>query len=392
MRLLVISSVVHFRHAGRLYAYGAYARELEIWADLFDELEIAGPCRDEVPPGDCLAFEHRNITITPQKEAGGNTWRSKLGLLFALPALVRGLCSAMRRADAVHVRCPGNLGLLGAVLAPLFNERVTAKYAGQWVDFPGEDWSVRLQRAILRSRWWRGPVTVYGAWPDQPPHVVPFFTSMLSEDQIARAQACVAGLERSRPEGLPLQVLYVGRLSEAKNIDVLLDAVAAVRREGIELRAVIVGDGPERGRLEAKCAELAITGAVEFTGGVTQERVLDYFEQSDILSLVSESEGWPKAIAEAMAFGLVCIGSNRGLVPQMLGEGRGLVAPPRDVETLARLLVEIARRPEEYREMRRRAAAWAQQYSLEGLREAVRSLHSERWGVKLETATAAVTK
>jgi hypothetical protein len=388
MRLLVISSVVHFRHGGRLYAYGAYAREIEIWADLFDELEIAGACREGVPPGDSLPLNRPNITITPQKEAGGNTWLAKLGLLFALPGIIYSLCRAMRRADAVHVRCPGNLGLLGAVLAPLFTGKITAKYAGQWVDFPGEELTVRLQRAILRSRWWRGPVTVYGAWPGQPAHVVPFFTSMLSEDQIARARARVSMPERSRP----MQVLYVGRLSTAKNVDVLLHAVAAARKEGIALRAVIVGEGPERGRLETTCAELGITGHVEFTGGVSQERVFDYFEQSDILALVSESEGWPKAIAEAMAFGLICIGSNRGLVPQMLGEGRGLVAPPRDVEALAGALLEIARRPEEYQEMRRRAAAWAQQYSLEGLREAVRSLHSERWGVKLEIATAAVTK
>ena len=123
-----------------------------------------------------------------------------------------------------------------------------------------------------------------------------------------------------------------------------------------------------------------------------QEQVLDYFEKSDVLVLVSESEGWPKAIAEAMAFGLVCIGSDRGLVPQMLGEGRGLVTPPGDVTALTKALLDIARNPQDFVDMRRRAAKWAQRYSLEGLREAVRLLHNERWGVTLAPATQTVTE
>jgi glycosyltransferase involved in cell wall biosynthesis len=171
-------------------------------------------------------------------------------------------------------------------------------------------------------------------------------------------------------------------------VDILLEALALVRGRGKFLSATIVGDGPERAHLERQRDALGLAGQVEFTGGVAPQRVLDYLEQSDILTLVSETEGWPKAITEAMAFGLVCIGSNRGLVPQMLGDGRGIVIPPRDVEALADILFRIAEAPEDYDGMRAQAAEWAQQYSLEGLREALRSLHREHWGVALAPATA----
>lgn len=73
-----------------------------------------------------------------------------------------------------------------------------------------------------------------------------------------------------------------------------------------------------------------------------------------------------------MAFGLVCIGSNRGFVPEMLGSGRGLVVPPRDVDALAALLLDIADNPAKYEAMRLQASAWARQYSLEGLRTAIK--------------------
>jgi glycosyltransferase involved in cell wall biosynthesis len=375
--LLIVSHVVHYRHAGQWFAYGAYAREIDIWADLFPEVLIAAPCRDGMPAGDCLPLTRSNIALAPQRETNGHNWREKIvQLLVVIPQLVWTLARAMRRADAIHVRCPGHIGLLGAVLAPLFSRYLVAKYAGAWNGYPEEPWIWRLQRALLRSPWWRGPVMVYGDWPNQPAQVVPLFTSVLTAEQLERAQA-VAG--RKTPAS-PLTVLFVGRLSAGKNVHVLLSAVAALAREGIPLRCCVVGEGSERPALEAQVTRLDLWGWVEFAGGLPFDRVLDYYEGSDALVLASEAfEGWPKAITEAMAFGLICIGSDRGLVPAILGDGRGLVVAPGDVEALASSLRQIAISPEAFQSMRERAASWSQQYSREGLREALRELLSIHW-------------
>jgi len=289
-----------------------------------------------------------------------------------LPRMVWALAQAAWTAGALHVRCPGSIGLVGALLGPLLSRRRIAKYAGQWQDFPGEARTVRLQKALLRSRWWGAPVTVYGAWPDQPAHVVPFFTSVLSAAQMARArQAAGARAASGRP-----RVLFVGRLSRAKNAHVLLGALGRLRGEGTDLPCTLVGDGPERAALEAQAAELGV--AAVFAGGVSFDRVLSFYETHDVLVLASESEGWPKAIVEAMAFGLVCIGSDRGLIPQILGEGRGLVVPPRDVEALAAALRRAAD-PGEAAAIRAKAAPFGQRYSLEDLREALREVMAEWW-------------
>jgi glycosyltransferase involved in cell wall biosynthesis len=374
MRLLITSHVIHYEYGGRLYAYGPYAREIDQWADLFSEIEIASPCRREAPPGDCLPFERGNIRILPQKEAGGKTLAAKLGLVASVPAMAFGLMRAMQRADAIHVRCPGNLGLIGALLAPLFSRRIIAKYAAQWNGGEGEPLSARLQRAILRSRWWRGPVTVYGAWPDSPRHVIPFFTSLLASEQLERARAS-ASRERRGPG---LRVLYTGRLSRAKNVDVLLRAAARVRAAGHDVSATIVGEGPERSGLEELARSLGLTAHAEFTGGLPFEAVIGHLEAADVLVLVSETEGWPKSIAEGMAFGLACIGSNIGFVPQML-DGRGFTVAPRDEDALTAALLEVAQSPDRLAPMRHAAAAWAQRYSLEGLRDALRDLMHQWW-------------
>jgi len=375
MRLVVVSHVVHYRFEGRLFAYGPYAREIVLWAGLFGEIAIASPCRDERPPNDCLAFDSDNISIMPQVEAGGETLLKKLALLAALPAMLFRLLRAMSQGDAIHVRCPGNLGLLGVLLAPLFRKPLVAKYAAQWNHSAGEPTSAKFQKWLLRSRWWRGPVTVYGKWPDQPAHVIPFFTSLLAAPQMERARTRAS---KPRGEG-PLNVLYTGRLSKSKHVDAVVRAVAVARAAGHGMTATVVGEGPERAQLAALAAELGIRDAVEFTGGLGFEEVIGRLERADILALISETEGWPKSLAEAMAFGLIAIGSRRGFVPEMLADGRGLLVNPGDAEGLAKLLLDVAANPAGYERMRQDAARWAQRFSLEGLREAIRALLLEHW-------------
>lgn len=386
MRLAVVSNVVHYATSDGLHAYGPYARELDIWADLFDEVTILGPCRHTRPPGDSVPFTRQNITILPQKERGGDSVSAKLSLILSVPGMIRDLASGMSKFDAVHVRCPGNLGLLGVVLGRLVARKRIAKYAGQWSHYPGEQATVRLQRWLLGSRWWGAPVTVYGKWERQPSHVIPFFTSLMDADHMGRARLAIGQREVS-PE---LRIVYLGRLTASKNLDVLFRAIASVIAQGLRVRCTIVGEGPERSSLEHLAAELSLTKHVRFTGGVPHEETSSILEDADVLVLASETEGWPKALAEAMAFGLVCIGSDRGLMPQMLAEGRGIVVPPGDVDALAKELGRIARDPERCPAMRERAAAWAQQYSLEGLREALRCLLNEQWGTHIPPAVRPV--
>ena len=373
--LAVVSHVVHYRYAGRLAAYGPYAREIDIWADLFPQLTIAAPLRHAEPPRDCLPFTRPNITIEPQTEAGGDTWRAKAGLAAALPSLVIGLSRTFTRADAIHVRCPGSLGLLGVLLAPLFSRRLVAKYAGQWDGYAGEPWVSRLERRLLRSWWWRGPVTVYGVWPDQPEHVVPFFTSMMTSRQVDHAAVVAAG----KRIGSPLRVLYSGMLERRKRVHALVAAVRLARDAGLRLEVAIVGDGPEREALHRQAAEAGVDDVVRFAGALPFERAIEWYEWADCLVLPSRhSEGWPKVIAEAMTYGVVCMAVAHGQVPAMLEHG-GIVLRHGTAAEIARTLESIALDPEQARVYGDWASRWGRQHSLEGLRAALGALLTTWW-------------
>ena len=374
-RLLVVSHGTHYRDAGQLHAYGPYAREIEVWADLFSEVVVAAPCRFEPPPSDCLPLRRSNITIAPQPDFPGATGPWRLKQILALPRAIHALARAMRFADAIHVRCPGNLGLIGSIIAPLFSRRLVAKYAGQWNGYPGEAWTLRLQRVLLRSAWWRGPVTVYGRWADQPSHILPFFTSMMTAPQVEHATQMAAG----KRIGDPLRILYTGRLVPAKRVDVLIDATKLLARKGVRFQLCVVGDGPDMQSLRRTAEDLGLSSAVQFVGGLPFERVLPWYEWAHCLVLPSLSEGWPKAIAEGMCYGLLCMALDHGQVSSMLS-GRGILLKAATAEEIAASLASAAREPEQYRPLMRSASEWSRQYSLDGLRTALSELLSRYWG------------
>ena len=372
MKLLIVSHVIHYEHKGRVYAYGPYAREIELWADVFSEVRIASPVRREEPPKDCVPFAASNITMVPQLETGGDSALAKMRQMLSLPVHVWKLARAMSEADAIHVRCPGNLGLIGVILAPLFSRRIVAKYAGQWSGAARVPLSYRWQRRILASRWWRrGVVTVYGEWPNQPPQVVPFFTSMMSREQVNRAARCAAGKTLTHPA----QVLYSGRLAPGKGVDVLIRAAGLVSPP---VEVTIVGDGPERPTLEQLARDVDAEGKVRFAGAVSYDEVMAWYEKAHVLVLASNTEGWPKVLPEAMCHGVVCIGSTEGLIPWML-ESRGATVPAGDAAALATAITVMVSDPVRYRELSARSAEWAQRYSMEDLKESLRRLLAKSW-------------
>lgn len=384
LRLVVVSAVTHYRHGGVVHAYTPYARELALWAQLVRELVVAAPVTDAPPPDDCAPIAAANLRLRPQRIRAGTGAAARARRTLELPRVGWSLARALRGADAVHVRCPSHLGGLAAALAPLVavraaatgRPRLVAKYAGQWSAYPGEPTAYRLQRRLLASAWWRGPVTVYGPRADDPPHVVPFFSAALDAAQLAEAGRIAAA--RTAPAA-PLRVLSVGRLVAPKRVDRLLDALHAARAQGVAVAATIVGDGPERAALHARAARLGLLDVVRFAGALPPDSLLERYRAHDVLVLLSESEGWPKVVAEAMACGLACIGLDRGMLPTMLADGRGLVVPPDDTPAVAAALSVLARDPQRCHAIGARAAAWAGRYSLEALGEAIGDLLASAW-------------
>ena len=166
-------------------------------------------------------------------------------------------------------------------------------------------------------------------------------------------------------------VLTVARLSKQKRVDVLLRAIALARAYVPALRLVVVGDGPQRGRLQTLARELDIEAAVEFVGALQpfSKQLCQQYQQASVFALTSVGEGLANVFMEAGAFGLPSLGSDSGGTPEILTDGvTGWLVRPDDPQHTADRLVSLFQQPDARHRMGVAARAWMEEeFSLETL-------------------------
>ncbi len=167
----------------------------------------------------------------------------------------------------------------------------------------------------------------------------------------------------------PIRLVGVGTLEQLyKAPDVLLDAVGICVRDGIDLELVWVGGGKHQPRLEAQAQVLGIKPRVHFLGQLPAgEAVRAELDRAHLFVLPSHQEGLPRAMIEAMARALPCIGSTVGGIPELL-PAEDLV-PPGDAGALAHKIREVVGDPERMARMSARNLGKADEYRDEALRE-----------------------
>lgn len=167
-------------------------------------------------------------------------------------------------------------------------------------------------------------------------------------EETARLELVRNGLELERfpfrdhtALGTVPQLLGVGRLVEKKGFDQLIDTVHALRGEGREVRADIVGDGPLREQLAAQIRKLGLEEQVRLLGPRTQEEVRVLLEQADlfvapfVIGADGNADGLPTVLLEAMATGIPCVAAEVTAVGEVIIDGRtGWLVPSGDTPAL----------------------------------------------------------
>jgi glycosyltransferase involved in cell wall biosynthesis len=146
----------------------------------------------------------------------------------------------------------------------------------------------------------------------------------------------------------------VGRLEPEKAFDHLFRATRGLVDRGIDARAVIVGEGGDRPRLEAVAADLGLADRVSLPGWRADVR--DYFEALDVFVLSSLREGLPNVLLEAMALEVPCVATRIAGIPRLIQDGRnGRLVTADDPAALAAAVLEVARAPDRRDEFRKAA-------------------------------------
>ncbi len=268
-----------------------------------------------------LGLGHEVRVITQSKGEDGN---------FPFPVIRRpGVFELFRQVRWCDVFLQNNISLrtmwpLLFIRRPLFVTHQT------WIaDVKGRvGWQHRLKLFVLR---YAKSFAISRAIADRLP-VPARHVGNPYDDEIFTVQ---------QPIGRKNDLIFVGRLVSDKGVDILIDALAIMHKNGMSTHLVVVGEGPERQRLQERAAKAGLQSSIDFVGRKSGSELVDILNSHLILVVPSRwQEPFGVVAVEAIACGCIVVGSEGGGLPEAIGRC-GVTFPSGDSRALAENLTQL---------------------------------------------------
>ena len=373
MRLVIISNMAHYEQNGVIVGHGSTVREINHLSTLFDEVRHIGCLHQGAAPQSFLPYTSPNIQLVPVPPSGGRRLYEKLQGVWFLPQYIRTILREFNHADVVHVRAPANIPFLGIVLLAFraYPTRRWFKFGGSWKVTSYTSNFSKIQRWWLNKGLTQGIVTVNGVWDGQLPHIVSFHNPCLTQADIQQGKVA----SKNKRFDSPTRLLYVGNLTRQKGVHRLIEIVWKLHEQNRGISLDIVGGGVEERTLREAIAEYQLQHIIHLHGEMKRADINAFYAKAHLIVLPSDTEGFPKVLSEAMAFGVVPIASATGSVQYYLQEAQtGKTVPNTDIDAYVSAIVEYIENPQQWQREAQNSVQMAEQFSYDNYLHAVREI------------------
>jgi colanic acid/amylovoran biosynthesis glycosyltransferase len=288
----------------------------------------------------------------------GRGFKRVYALAYAVEAVMVVRWMESRGLHHLHVHFGNEAATVGVLVKTLSGAGLSLTIHGpdEFDDVPGQHLRAKVAAAdgvVCISQFGRSQLMRLSA----PTHWARLHLSRLGVDP-----ARFVPTPGQRADG-PLRLLSVGRLTPAKGQLLLVQACAALKREGWVFELTVVGDGPDRARLEAAVNSHGLQRQVRLAGALNQHEVQVELSRADVFVLPSLAEGIPVVLMEAMASGVPCISCPVNGIPELIDHGHsGLLATPGDVVDLTHQLRRFLSEPGLRQHLARQGRATVEQH------------------------------
>jgi hypothetical protein len=262
-------------------------------------------------------------------------------MIRRLPALVAAVDAAVKDSDVVAVKLPGVIGLVAVAHAKRRKKPIAVQLVGDIAEVLRAGVAGKTGVAIApvaasatRRAVRRGAVVRYVTervlqerYPSRRGAVAVAYSDVRVDFRTGELSTAVPG-----------RVIAVGSQEQLyKGHQTLIEAIAALAPADPRIHLELIGDGRCQPQLRALANARGIGDRVLFAGHVgDRAHLLELLDRADVFAMPSLTEGMPRALIEAMARGLPCVGSDVGGIPELLPASA--MVHPGDVDALARLL------------------------------------------------------
>ncbi len=319
MRLAIISHTPHYFKDGKITGWGPTVREVNHLTEIFDEIYHIAPLHKDISPDSSVSYKSNKINFIPLKPYGGESLSEKYSIISTARYNLNKIRTILDKVDWVQFRAPTAMGLYVLPYLSLKSKpKKWVKYAGNW-QMEDPPLSYRLQKWWLKKNFMRSKVTINGQWEGQEPHILNFQNPCMDEAELDRAKKIAMKKDFEKK----LTICFAGTLTKNKGVDILLGALNKIKNKD-EIREIIfAGEGNEKKRYEETAGDINMQ--ISFRGLLDRKSLEKVYEESHLIILPSESEGFPKVIAEAAAFGCVPVVSDISSIGQYFNDTNGFL-------------------------------------------------------------------
>ena len=369
MRFLIISDAPTLKKDNKQFSYAPYVNEMNLWTKYFDEVVIVSPTKYKKKLLVDSFKSDVNVISIPSVSLVSFFHISKS--LLVLPYLFFIIFINMLKADHIHLRNPGSIGLISCFVQILFPLKPkTSKYAGNWDPNSNQPLSYRMQKWILSNTFLTKncKVLVYGEWEKQSNNIVPFFTASYKKSEIE--------IIDKKDFNATINFIFVGAFSKGKQPLLSVKAIEQLHLKGYNIKLNMYGEGDEYLNIKRYINSNNLEGVIILHGNKPREIVKEAFKKSHFLLFISQSEGWPKVVAEAMFWRCLPISSNVSCVNYMLDDsnrGSVLKSNVNEIEVVKEVLKYI-NNEDIYQKKVLEALIWSQKYTLDKFELEIKNL------------------
>ena len=369
-----------FAASGTGYATdGGFPFQMAALAELFDETVLVVPCRPRgAAPGE-IPLEGARLRVSPLPPPYGSGLTRKL--LFPIWCLRCAPCilREFRQADAIHAPIPGDVGTVGMLLAWLFRKPLFVRHCGNWlrpVTFAEKFW-----RWFMETMAGGRNVMLATGGAAEPPSRKNANVRWIFSTSLTRAELAGQARPREYPSNGKVRLILVARQEKAKGAGTVIQCLPLVSKQFPQVSFTIVGEGSAIPEFKELAGKIGVTDRVQFSGKLNHEQVLQQLREADLfLFPTTSSDGFPKAVLEALASGLPVVATRVSVLPQLLGAGCGLLINEATPEALAHAVEQALVNADHYETMSNKAIEVAGHYSLEAWRDTIGGLLGAAWG------------
>ncbi len=386
MRLCVVSYKECWQDAGGAWvSSGGFPTEIAALSTLFDALTLVIVRAEPRAGGIPLP---RHARVVPLRRPVGADTRRKISVLANAGYYLGAITRAVREADVVFTPVPGDLPLLGMLVAAALRKPVFAIYMGSWVTNSQTTWMNRVTRGLMRRLAGGSNVMLavgpVGMKTVPAPRMQRVFLTTISQDELTKVQPAL-----TRAPHAPLRLAYVGRLSPEKGLVYLLEAMSLLRADprltGRVPSLTLMGDGPQTAELVAQVRRSSCEDIIHFAGQLDRPRLIEQLLQMDASVLPSLTEGFPKARLDAMLCGVPVITTDVGFGRETIGSDgeRGWVVPTGDASALAAVVRRVVTEPVDWPGLRLRCRTYVEGQTLEAWARRIADVCAGQWNLSI---------